>query len=253
MYAGRYRRCRSGADAAYRARARGFTRRGRRASGLKHSLGIGYDPPRKSLCLDQPTPAQPDARTPRPLPILHRRALIMDDSVDLKGIQEVADLLSVTPRTLRFYEEKGLIRPLRIGAVRVYRRCEIVRIRLVLRGRSMGFSLTETARFLDLYDADPRHPEQLRTLTGNIGHRIAELRQQREAIDQTLTELAALEDGALKRLHSPAAERCAPTSSAVAMDGADPGPPLPTASSATHEGEKIGVDDVRMRRGHAVR
>ncbi len=124
----------------------------------------------------------------------------MDDSVDLKGIQEVADLLSVTPRTLRFYEQKGLIRPLRIGAIRVYQRCEIVRIRLVLRGRNMGFSLTETARFLELYDADPRHPEQVRTLAGKLRQRITALRQQREAIDQTLTELAMLEDGALERL-----------------------------------------------------
>ena len=177
----------------------------------------------------------------------------MADSVDLKGIQEVADLLSVTPRTLRFYEEKGLIRPRRIGAIRVYQQCEIVRIRLVLRGKRMGFSLTETAEFIKLYDADPQHPEQLIALTEKIRHRIAELTQRREAIDQTLTELAALDDIAMKRLRSPeAAGPCAPTSIAAAAHGANRSPPHAPGSSAAHECEQIGIDDVRVRRRHAM-
>jgi DNA-binding transcriptional MerR regulator len=177
----------------------------------------------------------------------------MDHDVDLKGIQEVADLLSTTPRTLRFYEEKGLIRPLRIGAIRVYDRREIARIRLVLRGRRLGFSLTETARFLDLYDADPQHPDQLTALIERLRHRIVELRQQRKAIDQTLKELIALEEVALKRLAShEAVENVAQTSIAAAVVGVDSGPPVPPQSSAAHECEKIGIDDVRVRRRHAM-
>jgi DNA-binding transcriptional MerR regulator len=177
----------------------------------------------------------------------------MEYSPDLKGIQEVADLLSITPRTLRFYEEKGLIRPIRIGAIRVYDRRELARIRLVLRARRLGISLTDTAEFLYLYDADPKHPDQLTALAERMRRRIVELREQRRAIDQTLKELTALEDVALKRLAShEAAENVARTPIAAAAEGADSNRPLPPRSSAAHECEQVGVDDVRVRRRHAV-
>ncbi len=160
----------------------------------------------------------------------------MNKSVELKGIQEVADLLSVTPRTLRFYEEKGLIRPLRIGAIRVYRQCEIFRIRLILRGKLMGFSLAETAEFLDLYATDLRHSEEVSTLTGKIRRRITALRRQREAIDQTLEELGALEDAAMKRLRSlEDGEKGAPTSIAEGTKRTESRRTLSKESSAAHE------------------
>jgi DNA-binding transcriptional MerR regulator len=126
----------------------------------------------------------------------------MEDKGDLRGIQEVADMLGITPRTLRFYEDKGLIEPCRIGTTRVYRRREIARMQLILRGKRLGFSLTDIAEFLDLYDADPQHLEQMRALAGRVRMRIDELEQQRDALDQTLTDLAKLEGEALARVQA---------------------------------------------------
>ena len=126
----------------------------------------------------------------------------MDEGGDLQGIQEVADTLGITPRTLRFYEDKGLIEPSRIGTTRVYRRREIARMQLILRGKRLGFSLTDIAEFLDLYDADPQHLEQMRALAERCRQRIDDLQQQQDAIAQTLAELEKIEAQALERIAS---------------------------------------------------
>jgi DNA-binding transcriptional MerR regulator len=119
---------------------------------------------------------------------------------ELQGIQEVADSLGVTPRTLRFYEDKGLIEPRRVGNARIYTRRETARMQLILRGKRLGFSLRDIQEFLDLYDADPQHLEQMRALAARCRERMAELEAQRDALDQTLSELAAIEREALARV-----------------------------------------------------
>ena len=111
----------------------------------------------------------------------------------LKGIQEVADYLGITHRTLRFYEDKGLIDPARVGNTRIYSRRDVGRMQLILRGKRLGFSIKEIVTFLDLYDADPQHVEQSRMLLGQVTDRIALLEHQREAIDKTLIELRQIE------------------------------------------------------------
>ncbi len=121
---------------------------------------------------------------------------------ELLGIQDVASLLGITPRTLRFYEDRGLIEPRRVGAARVYTRRETARMRLILRGKRLGFSLRQIQEFLDLYDADPRHAEQMRRLAERCRKRIDMLKAQREALTQTLAELEELERTALERLRS---------------------------------------------------
>lgn len=123
-----------------------------------------------------------------------------DGEPELRGIQEVADSLGITPRTLRFYEDKGLIEPRRVGNARIYTRRETARMQLILRGKRLGFSLRDIQEFLDLYDADPQHLEQMRALAGRCRERIEELEAQRDALDQTLTELAAMEREALARV-----------------------------------------------------
>ena len=80
------------------------------------------------------------------------------------GIQQVARELGISQRTLRFYEDKGLIASTRIGTMRVYSRRELGRMRLILRGKRLGFSLREISEFLDLYDVDPSGHEQMRAL-----------------------------------------------------------------------------------------
>lgn len=109
------------------------------------------------------------------------------------GIQEAAIRLGVTMRTLRFYEDKGLIAPQRVGTTRIYSRREMGRMQLILRGKRLGFSIREIKEFLDLYDVDPEHVEQVRTLQGKVKERIEDLRKQKSAIDQTLSELQSIE------------------------------------------------------------
>ena len=118
----------------------------------------------------------------------------------LRGIQQIASYLGITTRTLRFYEDKGLIEPGRIGTTRVYTKRELGRMQLILRGKRLGFSLREIQEFLDLYDADPQHVEQMRRLTERTRKRIRELEQQKVAIEQTLAELRQIEREALERV-----------------------------------------------------
>ena len=119
---------------------------------------------------------------------------------DLRGIQQIATDLGVTTRTLRFYEDKGLIQPRRIGTTRVYTKRETGRMQLILRGKRLGFSLREIQEFLDLYDADPQQVEQMRRLVMRVRDRIHELDQQKVAIEQTLAELHQIEREALARV-----------------------------------------------------
>ena len=109
------------------------------------------------------------------------------------GIQEVAKLLGITHRTLRYYEGQGLIAPQRRGATRLYARREIGRLRLILRGKRLGFSIRDIKEFLDLYDVDPEHLEQAGRLHEKVCQRLRMLEAQREALEQTITELRQIE------------------------------------------------------------
>lgn len=115
---------------------------------------------------------------------------------DFQGIQEVSALLGITPRTLRFYEDKGLITPQRVGKTRIYTRREIGRMQLILRGKKLGFSIREIQEFLDLYDADPTQIEQMRRLLERVRMRLADLEQQKLALDETIDELRLIENQA---------------------------------------------------------
>ncbi len=111
---------------------------------------------------------------------------------ELKGIQEVANQLKVTHRTLRFYEDKGLIEPVRVGNTRVYARRDVARMQVILRGKKLGFSIREIKEFLDLYNVDPRHEEQNRMLLKHIDERLKLLEKQRVALEETVVELNRL-------------------------------------------------------------
>ena len=101
--------------------------------------------------------------------------------------------LGVTPRTIRFYEDKGLIMPQRAGVNRVYTARDRARLVLILRGKRLGFSLRDIGEFLDLYDADPTQSAQMRKLRVAVRARIDELEQQLVALDLTLEELREIE------------------------------------------------------------
>jgi DNA-binding transcriptional MerR regulator len=108
-------------------------------------------------------------------------------------IAELADEFGVTHRTIRFYEDRGLLTPERVGTRRVYHARDRVRLALVLRGKRLGFDLGEIARIVDMYDQEPGEEGQLRYLLEQIERRRAELEQRRRDIDQTLAELEVVE------------------------------------------------------------
>jgi DNA-binding transcriptional MerR regulator len=122
------------------------------------------------------------------------------ENEELRGIQDVANSLGVTTRTLRFYEDRGLIEPRRVGTARVYSKRETGRMQLILRGKRLGFSLREIEEFLRLYDADPQHVEQMRALAERCRQRVDELRQQMTALVQTVEELETIEREARARI-----------------------------------------------------
>lgn len=114
------------------------------------------------------------------------------------GIQEIsigvlAREFGVTTRTIRYYEDEGLLSPGRRGHKRVYGLRERVRLRLILRGKRLGFSIAEIREILDMYQSEPGEAGQLRHLIGKIAERRAALENQRADIDQTLTDLAEIE------------------------------------------------------------
>ena len=118
----------------------------------------------------------------------------------LVTVTDLAAELGITARTLRFYEDQGLIQPRRLGATRVYSNRERARMILVLRGKRLGFSIREIKDYLDLYDDDPRHETQTRALLVKIAQRRLQLDEQRAAIDEALDGLGALERDAEAQL-----------------------------------------------------
>ncbi len=118
----------------------------------------------------------------------------------LKGIQEVANQLDVTHRTLRFYEDKGLIEPQRVGNTRLYAKRDVARMQVILRGKRLGFSIKEIKEFLDLYDADPTHIEQKHMLLKRVRERLTLLNTQRLAIEETVAELKKIEAETLDKI-----------------------------------------------------
>ena len=109
------------------------------------------------------------------------------------SIAELAAEYDVTLRTIRFYEDRGLLTPERRGTLRVYHPRDKVRLGLILRGKRLGFSLDEIATIVDMYDAEPGEEGQLVYLLDQITHRRTELEQRRLDIEETLQDLAEVE------------------------------------------------------------
>lgn len=121
--------------------------------------------------------------------------------------------LGITVRTLHFYEAQGLITPRRAGNNRVYSQRDRARMILILRGKRLGFSIKEIKEYLELYDIDPTQCQQTKALLKTVQHRIHRLEDQREALEQTLTELRSIElqcEAALKALGALPAQAPAP-------------------------------------------
>ncbi|WP_260295945.1 MerR family transcriptional regulator [Sedimenticola hydrogenitrophicus] len=123
----------------------------------------------------------------------------------LLTVTELAEAFNVTPRTIRFYETKGLISPQRVGSTRVYTYRDRARLKLILRAKRLGFSLTDIREYLNLYNVDPEQIEQQQLLLTKISRRIEELEQQQEDLVATLDELRDIEQQALSNIKKRAA------------------------------------------------
>lgn len=108
------------------------------------------------------------------------------------SISELAQEFALTTRTIRFYEDEGLIAPTRSGRTRVYAPRERTRLKLILRGKRLGLSLVEIREILDLYDANIDEVPQQRKFLEILENRRALLLQQREDIDVVLAEVDSL-------------------------------------------------------------
>jgi DNA-binding transcriptional MerR regulator len=104
-------------------------------------------------------------------------------------IGEMAKTYGVTLRTLRFYEDKGLINPKREGTSRLYSRRDRVRLKLILLGRKVGFSLRDVKQMLDLYDPTGSNIKQLKLTLEKSEKQLARLNKQRAALDEAIGDL----------------------------------------------------------------
>ena len=118
------------------------------------------------------------------------------------SIGELAGEFGVTTRTIRFYEEKGLLNPRREGTRRVYSPSDRTKLRLILRGKRLGLSLSESAEIILMYGSPGSNRRQLETLLTKIGERCEELQRQQKDIQVMIEELANAERKCRKALQA---------------------------------------------------
>ena len=109
-------------------------------------------------------------------------------------IAQIAQEFGVTHRTVRHYEELGLISPERRGTTRIYRPRDRTRLNLILRGKRLGFPLEQIRTIIDLYDAPRGKASQLEYCLAQIDDRRADLEQRRRDIEDALHELDTFAD-----------------------------------------------------------
>jgi DNA-binding transcriptional MerR regulator len=151
-----------------------------------------------------------------PMPTVRPNAARAQPPADRGGstwsISDLAQEFALTTRAIRFYEDEGLLSPRRKGTARIYGERERTRIKLILRGKRLGLSLSEIGELFDLYEATRSERPQLAKFLQMLSDRRAMLAQQREDIDAVLAEIGALERECRRRLKR--GEDAAPTAGA---------------------------------------
>ena len=113
----------------------------------------------------------------------------MPDSDDIMTIRQMCEAFDVTPRTLRFYEAKELLFPIRDGQKRLFTKRDRARLKLILRGKRFGFSLEEIRQLLNLYDIGDQQQTQLARTFEIARDRLADMVRQRDELDEAIAEL----------------------------------------------------------------
>jgi len=121
-------------------------------------------------------------------------------------ITELAQEFDITPRAIRFYEDVGLLQPARAGRNRVYSQRDRTRLKLTLRGKRLGLSLSEIKQLVEMYDSPSDAAPQLQAFLAVLAEHRKQLEQQREDIEVTLTEIAQHE-ARCRSLLAPARKR----------------------------------------------
>ncbi|MEE2952568.1 MerR family transcriptional regulator [Fulvimarina manganoxydans] len=119
---------------------------------------------------------------------------------DFYTITELTKEFGISTRTIRFYEDEGLIHPLRRGRTRLFRQSDRQILRNILRGKRLGFSIAEIREIIGMYKTPPGEAGQLKTIIGKVKRRREELEQKRHDIDDLLVELDQAEEACLTRL-----------------------------------------------------
>lgn len=109
-------------------------------------------------------------------------------------ISQLARHFDVTPRTVRFYEDRGLLSPRRADNQRVYRERDFIRLKLILRGKRIGFSLAEIKQTLNLYDTESGEAAQIAFVLKTIDKHRADLEQRQTDIEATLEDMRGIEE-----------------------------------------------------------
>jgi DNA-binding transcriptional MerR regulator len=125
---------------------------------------------------------------------------------DIEPVYSITDLaqeLDLTTRTIRFYEDRGLLRPARRGQQRVYSRADKTRLKLVLRGKRLGWPLDDIREMIELYDTPDGERKQLEVMLTKIAQSRATLLQQREDIELALSEFDDIESRCREQLIHP--------------------------------------------------
>jgi DNA-binding transcriptional MerR regulator len=126
-----------------------------------------------------------------------------DDSSELFGITQLCTEFGITLRTIRFYEDKGLLKPRRVNGTRVYGRKDRARLALILRSKAIGASLQEIKQFLDMYGAHGEgRVQQLKYALERTDAAISQLELKRAHIDATLAELRVINAAVRDKLES---------------------------------------------------
>ena len=127
-----------------------------------------------------------------------------ESSAELRtyAIGELASEFAVTSRTLRLYEEEGLLNPQRVGTRRIYSERNRVRLRLILRGKRLGWSLSEIRELFDLYDSSHGKEAQLELMLTKLEQRREMLEEQKRDVEHAIEELGHITGNVRKALDS---------------------------------------------------
>ena len=115
-------------------------------------------------------------------------------------ITELTREFGISTRTLRFYEDEGLIAPVRRGRTRLFRPSDRHLLKQILRGKRLGFSIAEIHEIIQMYREPPGETGQLKLLMKRVEEKRADLRQKRRDIEETLGELDQIEESCIERL-----------------------------------------------------